>query len=36
MPMATVLLVDANQDSRAALSKALVGAGYEVAVTASG
>ena len=34
--MAKVLLVDANQDSRAALSKALVDAGYEVAVAPSG
>ena len=36
MPMAKVLLVDANQDSRAALSKALVEAGYDVAVAPSG
>ncbi len=34
--MAKVLLVDANQDSRAALSKALVEAGYEVAAATSG
>ena len=36
MPIAKVLLVDANQDSRAGLSKALVEAGYEVAVAPSG
>src|SRR6266852_2810158 len=34
--MAKVLLVDANQDSQAALSKALVEAGYEVVVASSG
>ena len=34
--MAKVLLVDANQDSRAALAKALVEAGYEVAIAPSG
>lgn len=34
--MAKVLLVDANQDSRAALSKALLEAGYEVATAPSG
>jgi len=34
--MAKVLLVDANQDRRASLSRALVGAGYEVATAPSG
>ncbi len=34
--MAKVLLVDANQDSRAALSRALTEAGYEVATASSG
>ena len=36
MRMAKVLLVDANQDRRASLSRALVGAGYEVATAPSG
>src|SRR6266498_5155846 len=36
MPMAKVLLVDADQDSRAVLSKALADAGYEVAGASSG
>jgi CheY-like chemotaxis protein len=36
MPMAKVLLVDANQDRPAALPKALVEAGYEVAAAPSG
>src|SRR5215470_13255456 len=36
MPRAKVLVVDASEPSRAALSKALTGAGYEVAVAASG
>ena len=36
MPRAKVLVVDANESSRAALSKVLAGAGYEVAVAASG
>jgi len=36
MPMAKVLLVDANQDSRTALSKALADAGYEVSIAPTG
>jgi CheY-like chemotaxis protein len=36
MPVAKVLLVDANEDSRRALSRALVEAGYEVASASSG
>lgn len=36
MRMTKVLLVDANQESRASLSQALVQAGYEVATAASG
>src|SRR3984893_7727088 len=36
MPKAKVLVVDANQDSRAALAHALTEAGYEAAVATSG
>ncbi len=36
MRMTKVLLVDADQESRAALSKALVEIGYEVATAPSG
>ena len=36
MPNAKVLVVDANQDSRAALAHALTEAGYEAAVATSG
>ena len=36
MTMAKVLLVDSNQDNRAALAQALADAGYEVAVAPSG
>ncbi|HKW94913.1 MAG TPA: DUF4388 domain-containing protein [Methylomirabilota bacterium] len=36
MPNAKVLIVDANQDSRAALAHALTDAGYEAAVATSG
>jgi CheY-like chemotaxis protein len=36
MAKAKVLIVDANQDSRAALARALTDAGYEVAVATSG
>jgi len=36
MPKAKVLIVDANQDSRAALAHALTDAGYEAAVATSG